>query len=731
MKKINLKIAGMTCSACSNGLEKYLKKQKGIEDVSVNLILMLATITYNGITVNDIEKHICDAGFKSLGEFKKIDEKVNNKLEKHRLIILGLLIIFLMYISFSNMFHLPTIPLLNDNHPVIKSTFLLIVTLMFMYFGKDILKSGIKNLLHKMPNMDTLVTFSVFFSFVYSLYGYYYIILNESNNSGLYFESICMIIYFIKLGRYIENISKDKTREAIKKLIQITPSEAVLKTTNGEKKVTIDEIQEEDILICKAGEKIAVDGEIIAGKTYVDESFITGESKPVLKTVKSFVIAGSIAYDGYIEYKAKKIGKKSTISEIVNMIISATSAKTKIQRIADKISGIFVPIIIIIAILTLVIQMILGYSFADSIRHFVTILVVACPCALGLAVPLVVVVSNGLCAKKGLYLRNSSVLENVVKIDTIIFDKTGTLTYGRLNLYKLFNYSNYSDIELLNIVANIEKLSNHPISTAFNIKKKLNVKEFRNIAGVGVSCTIDLNRFYLGNSKLLDKLKIKNEFTKSENELTNNGCSIIYVVKDKKVIDLIGVKDIVRANLKNTIKNFYKRNIEVIMLTGDNEITANIIAKEIGIKKVVANCLPKSKLEYINNLKKHGKKIIMVGDGINDAPALTTSLIGISINDGTDIAMDSADVILMNNNIENILDLIDIGKKAYIVIKENLFWAFLYNLCMVPIAMGLFERFNIVMNPMLGSLAMVISSITVVLNSLRFGRKYKNEKNGY
>jgi len=726
MKKIVLKIGGMTCSACSSGLEKYLNKQEGINQATVNLILSIATIEYENINKKDLEYYIKEAGFESLGEFKGIDDIDTDKSDKTKLIFLGIFILFIMYVSMGHMLNLPHIPFINPDYPVILATVMFISTLIFLWYGYDILKSGIKNLLHKMPNMDTLVMLSVLFSFFYSFYGYINIILGMNEQlESLYFESTCMVIYFIKLGRFIENKSKDKTKDAIKKLVTITPQNAILKVDGKEKKVSIDEVKKEDLLICKSGDKIAVDGIVESGKTYVDESFITGESIPVLKEKGSKLLAGSISYDGYIEYRAKRIGKESTISEIVQLVVCATNTKSKIQKLADRISGYFVPIILIIAVLTFVVQMLCGLSIEKSLIHMVTVLVVACPCALGLSVPLVVVVSNGLCAKKGLFLRNSEVLEKARNIDTIVFDKTGTLTFGKLNIFKIFNYSEYNDNNLLNIVSNLEKKSSHPISTAFKINKKLEVKDFKTLNGLGIYGNVNGKEYYLGNDKILSNLKIKDTNKKDYDYLVENGCSIIYIIEDNVVIGLIGVRDIIRTDIKDVIYKFHKNNIEVVMLTGDNEVTANIIANELGITKVIANVLPQAKAKHIKELTDNGKKVIMVGDGINDAPALVSATIGISVNDGTDVAMDSADVILMNNDMRNILDLITISKHSYTVIKQNLFWAFFYNICMIPIAMGLFSNLGVNMTPMFGSIAMIFSSLTVVLNSLRFGRVKK------
>lgn len=729
MKKIVLRIGGMTCSACSSGLEKYLSRQEGVSSASVNLVLSLATIEYENLSKKDLERFVKEAGFQSLGEFKGVEDLESKKEDKTKYIVLGILILIMMYLGMGEMLGLPTIPFLNMDYPVLLSSVLLLITIVYLIFGFDILKSGFTNLIHRMPNMDTLVLFSVFFSLAYSLFGYVQIILgNLSYMHHLYFESAAMVLYFVKLGRYIESFSKDQTKSAIRKLVQITPSKAIVK--DGEKltEVTIDEVSTGDTLVCRAGDKVAVDGTVTSGKTYVDESFITGESAPVLKTSGSKVIAGSICYDGYIEYSAEKIGKESTISEIVTMVVDATNTKSKVQKMADRISGYFVPIILAIAIVTFILSYLLGCSFSVSFTHFVTVLVVACPCALGLAVPLVVVVSNGLCAEKGLFLRNGEVLERAKTIDTIVLDKTGTLTQGKLRVYEFQNDSNLTDAEFLNVVANLESFSSHPIHTAFDVTKKLDVSHFEELSGIGILAKINDDEYYLGNHKILTRLKLKNRYQTKEDDYSKAGCSIVYVVQNKKLIGIIGVKDTVREESKEAIREFKRRGIDVVMLTGDHEGVANQIAKEVGIRHVISDVLPKEKASYIEKLKQDGKHVIMVGDGINDAPALVASSIGISINQGTDVAMDSADVILMNNNLSNIIDFIDISKRSYHIIWQNLFWAFFYNALMIPIAAGLLSPLGITMNPMVASIAMTISSLTVVMNSLRL-RRWKNERN--
>ncbi len=729
MKKIILSIDGMTCSACSNGLEKYLNKQNGIIEANVNLVMANATIIYdeNILDKTKLDEFVKQAGFKSLGEFKEINIENKNKKEKNKFIIFTILAIVLMYVSMGHMINLPIFDFLDVTiNPINYTICLFLFTIIFMIYGFDILKNGYKNLIHRTPNMDTLVGIGVLSSFLYSVFSMIMIIRgNLEYIHSLYFESTAIIIYFIKLGRYLDGASKDKTKEAIQKLVKMTPNKAIIKVDGKEKIVTLDEIHKGNIVICKPGEKVAVDGEILKGSAHFDESFITGESKPSNKTIGDKVIAGSINYDGYIEYKAERIGKESTISEIVRLVVEASNTKAPIAKIADTVSGYFVPAVIILAILTFIIYLILGYDFSESLIRFVTILVVACPCSLGLATPLAIVVSEGLCAENGILVKKSEILENAQKVDTIVFDKTGTLTYGKLKIAEIKNHSNLEEKKLLQLVGSIEAKSTHPIGKAFenyleeNNLEKLEVQEFENISGYGITGKINNEKFILGNSKILNKYNIKNVYSKDEEELTKKGNSIVYVANTNKILAIIGVNDIVRENLADVIEDLNRNKIETIMLTGDNKETAEKIAKEIGITQVVSNVLPSEKAQVIKDLKNQNKYVMMCGDGINDSPALATADIGISINSGTDIAMDSSDVILTKNDLVSILNLIKISKKTVRNIKQNLFWAFFYNILMIPIAMGLFARFGISINPMIASLAMMFSSITVILNALR------------
>jgi len=718
MKKVQLKVEGMTCSACSSGLEKFLLKQKGILSANVNLILGMVTIEYENLSIHDLENYISQAGFSSSSEYTYTEDSRIYSVKKRNLILFGFLLIFLMYVSMGSMISLPEL-FSYSLHPIGYAFLLLFVSVLFIIYGFDILKSGFLNLIHRMLNMDSLVLLSVFFCFFYSFYGFIQVCFGNSFFlHQLYFESVSMVIYFVKLGRFLENISRDKTSSTIKNLVTITPKNAIMKKGKEQVLVSLDEISVDDILLCRPNEKFAVDGEVVKGEGHVDESFLTGESVPVLKKRGSSVLAGSINYDGVLEYKAKKIGKDSTVSSIVRMVVDSLSKKNKIERLADKISSYFVPFIFLVAVFTLIIKLFLGFSFISSFHSFVTVLVIACPCALGLAVPFVISVSYGLCAGRGIIVKDGESLEMMKNIDKVIFDKTGTLTYGQLKVYKTFSYQEDS-YSVLKIVRSLESLSTHPIATAFSKEDLLSVSSYREIPGMGVEGIIDGEHYYVGNQKLLKKLGLSDVHKENYQELVHAGCSILYLACEDKVLGLIGVRDMIREDMKYVISCLEEKGISTIMLTGDNLDTARVIARELGIREIHADVLPRDKASIIRGYVASGNNVVMVGDGVNDAVALVEATIGISINEGTDVANDASDVILMNHNLSNLLDFMDISKKSYHIIKQNLFWALFYNICMIPIAIGILEPFGIVLNPMLASLLMTISSLTVVFNSLR------------
>lgn len=733
MKKVLLKIDGMTCSACSSGLEKYLNKQDGIKQANVNLVMNNANIEYDEqkLTLEQVEKFIEKAGFASLGidTFEKESKKKGT--EKYKLIAITIISLVILYISMAHMVGLPAIPFLNMmHHPVNYAIALLVLTVIVIILGKDILKSGYKNLIHKTPNMDTLVMIGVLSSFIYSIYGTIQILKgNTQYVENLYYESAAIVILFIEIGRYIENKNKDKTKEALKQLMTITPNNATILKDGQEVKVTLDEIKKGDIVICKPGEKIAVDGEVVQGTTHINESFITGESVPVKREVGSKVIAGSINYEGTIQYRAEKIGKESTVSEIVKLVAQATSTKAPIAKIADKISGYFVPTVLVIAIIIFGIWLIISKDFSVAINIFVSILVVACPCSLGLATPLAIVIASGNASRKGILVKSSETLENAHKVKTICFDKTGTLTKGTLTVSRMYNYSNKDEKELLKDIASLENKSEHPIARAIVNKAQednirlIDVKDFKAIPGFGIEGkTADEKHYLIGNKKLMLENNVELTNSEDEQKLISDGNSILFVSLNKKLVALLGVSDVIKENVPQVITELKNKNIDVVMLTGDNEKTANVIANQIGITNVVANVTPKEKAETINKLKEKGL-VMMCGDGINDSVSLVTANIGVSVSSGTDIARDSAQVVIINDNLERINVLLDISSKTVRNIKQNLFWAFFYNVCMIPIAAGILQPLGITLNPMIAAFSMTISSLTVVLNALRLRRK--------
>ena len=733
MKKVLLKIDGMTCSACSSGLEKYLNKQDGIKQANVNLVMNNANIEYDEqkLTLEQVEKFIEKAGFTSLGIDTFEKESKKNGAEKYKLIALTIISLVILYISMVHMIGLPSIPFLNIMHyPINYAISLLVLTMMVIILGRDILKNGYKNLIHKTPNMDTLVMIGVLASFIYSIYGTVQILKgNTQYVENLYYESAAIVIFFIEIGRYIENKNKDKTKEALKQLMTITPNNATILRDGQEVKVTLDEIKKGDIVICKPGEKIAVDGEVIQGTTHINESFITGESVPVKREVGSKVIAGSINYEGTIQYRAEKIGKESTVSEIVKLVAQATSTKAPIAKIADKISGYFVPTVLVIAIIIFCIWLVISKDFSVAINIFVSILVVACPCSLGLATPLAIVIASGNASRKGILVKSSETLENAHKVKTICFDKTGTLTKGNLTVSKIYNYSNENEKELLKDIASLENKSEHPIARAIVNKAQednislIDVKDFKAIPGFGIEGKISDEKHYLiGNKKLMIENNVELTNSEDEQKLISEGNSILFVALNQKLLALIGVSDVIKDNVPQVIKELKNKNINVVMLTGDNEKTANVIANQIGITNIVANVTPKEKAETINKLKENGL-VMMCGDGINDSVSLVTANIGVSVSSGTDIARDSAQVVIMNDNLERINDLLDISSKTVRNIKQNLFWAFFYNVCMIPIAAGILQPFGITLKPMIAAFSMTVSSLTVVLNALRLRRK--------
>ena len=736
MKNITLQVGGMSCSACSNSLEKFLKKQPGIIDASVNLVLACVSISYeDNLKLSDLNDYITKSGFIPEGIYQIQNDKKFYQKELRLLIIFGILSIIIMYLAMGEMLDLPVIHFLSPmHHPLIFGIVMLILIIPYLIYGWPIFKSGIKNIIYLSPNMDTLITIGVASSFLYSFINWFiYVIGQTSEMPSLYFEAVAMVILFVKIGRFIDLKAKEKTKDAIRELVQITPQFAKIKTDEGIKEITIDEVAISQALIGLTGERIAVDGVVESGTCHIDEAFLTGESKPVKKEKGDKVVAGSIILSGEITYIAQRIGKESTISEIVRLVVSATNTKAKIARIADRISLFFVPTIILIAILTLAGYLAFQYPFAQAMNAFVSVLVVACPCALGLATPLAIVISEGVLARSGILVKKSTTLEAALKIDTVIFDKTGTLTCGNLRIAEMHEYVP----NMMPYACSLEAKSTHPIASTFvNFAKENNITtleatDVEVVMGMGLKGMIEGHQVMMGNAKLLAQFKIDNPYQEDELSLQQKGNSIVYLVVDGVITNLIGINDVIRTSAYQIIAELKARNIEVMMLTGDNEPTAMIVASELGITNVKSNVLPNEKISVVEELINSGHQVMMVGDGINDAPALALSTIGVSISSGTDIASNASDVILMKNDLSDLIYLIDASHKTMINIKENLFWAFFYNLLMIPLAIGLFTKYGLTLNPMLASLGMTCSSLCVIINALCLFKiiKRKDTKN--
>ncbi len=733
MKRIVLRIGGMSCSACSGGLEKYLNKQNGISMANVNLVMASASVEYDEDKINyeDIARYVKESGFECIGEYSKTEDK-DTSSSKKQFIIYTSLAILLLYSAMGHMIGLPVPPILNmHTHPLWLYSISFLLAFPFLIYGYDIIKSGIKNIIHLTPNMDSLVTIGVFSALIYSITVSLLFALGKTDTPHeVYFESAAIVIYFVKLGRFIDRKSKSRTKNAISSLVQLTPPYAYIKTDTGSVKIPLDEVKEGDTVICHPGEKIAVDGEITKGYAHVDEAFITGESKPTLKKVGDTVLAGSLNVNGYVEYTAKRVGKNSTVSEIVHLVLESSATKAPIAKMADKICLYFVPTVVAIAIISFIIHFALDLGISSAVSAFITVLVVACPCALGLATPLATVISEGELARDGRLIKKSEILESASKLNTVIFDKTGTLTHGKMKIADKYFYG-CDEKDIMPLICGAEAKSSHPISKAFteyateNKIFPIDVSDFQIIDGCGISVSHNKSTLYLVNGKYLDKSKIENSHKETELTLSKKGNSIVYAVQNSKILALFGISDIVREGTASELLALEKNGIECVMLTGDNQETASVIASELNISKVIAGVMPKGKAEVVKEIKAEGKTCAMVGDGINDAVALSASDISISMHGATDIAMDCSDVILTRSSIGGISKLITTSKRTLKIIKENLFFAFLYNSLMIPIAAGALLGLGISINPMIASLAMVMSSLCVSLNSLRLIKRRK------
>lgn len=741
-------VTGMTCSACSASVEKAVKKLEGINYVSVNLLTNSMIVDYNeeGIDENNIIEAVTSAGYgasvfsKNKNEIKVSDKiKVEDEIKemKKRLIISFTFLIPLIYISMGHMMGLPLPSFLRGLENAISygmTQFLL--ALVIAYVNRKYYEVGFKTLFKGSPNMDTLIAIGSSAAMIYgifAIYGMGYGLgiqdfeLVEKYHMDLYFESAAMILALITLGKYLEKKSKGKTSEAITKLMDLAPKTATVLRNNKELTISIEDVIKDDIVIVKPGESIPVDGVIIEGNSSIDQSAITGESIPVEKNVGDKVIAATINKNGYFKFKAENVGDDTTLAQIISLVEDASSSKAPIAKLADKISGIFVPIVISISIISTIVWLLVGKSFEFSLSIGIAVLVISCPCALGLATPVAIMVGTGKGAENGILIKSAEALETAHKIQTVVLDKTGTITEGKPKVTDIVVNSNINKNELLKIAASIEKPSEHPLADAIVEKAKkenitlLDVDNFISITGKGIKAEINNKIYYSGNLSLMKENNIDcSNFEKVINNLAQKGKTPLCFSDNSILLGVIAVADIIKPTSKKAIEELKKMGINIVMLTGDNKNTAEAIRKELNIDKVIAEVLPQDKEKEVRKIQESGKKVAMIGDGINDAPALARADIGIAIGAGTDIAIESADIVLMKNDLLDGVTTIKLSKAVIKNIKENLFWAFFYNAIGIPLAAGVF--YNILgwkLNPMFGAFAMSLSSVCVVLNALR------------
>ena len=735
MKNSTFNVTGMSCASCARTVENALNKNEDIK-ASVNIATEKVNIEYdeNKYNFEKIKKIVENSGYglvETLSEEQKMqmyEDKI--KSLKNKLILAAVFAIPLMYISMGHMMgiHLPDI-LNPKKNAAIYSIVQLLLTIPVVYAGKDFFIHGFKNLVRKSPTMDSLIAMGASAAIIYSLYATYMTItVDPEYHMNLYFESAGTIITLILLGKLLEARTKGQTSSAIKKLIGLQPKKAKIIENGVEKEVLIENIKVGDIIVVKPGEKIAVDGKIVNGNTSVDESMITGESIPVSKNIGDKVIGGSINKNGSIQFEATEIGKDTVLSQIIKLVEEAQGSKAPISRMADIVAGYFVPIVIMIATITGIVWFISGSGLTAALTFFISVLVIACPCALGLATPTSIMVGTGKGAENGILIKSGEALETAHKIKTVVLDKTGTITKGKPVLTDLKVYSNFDENEILQLAASAENNSEHPLAEAIvNGAKEKNVEfkqydKFRAMPGYGIRATIDEKEIQIGNRKLMASRKISTEAAEKDYEiLSNEGKTPMFISVNNELAGLIAVADVVKETSKEAVEKMHKLGLKVIMLTGDNEKTAKYIAKEVGIDRVIAEILPFQKSEEVKKLQEAGEFVAMVGDGINDSPALAQANVGIAIGSGTDVAIESADIVLIRNDLNDVAGAIALSKATITNIKENLFWAFFYNVIGIPFAAGIFYAFfnGPKLDPMIAAFAMSLSSVSVLMNALR------------
>jgi P-type Cu+ transporter len=722
MNNYKYKITGMTCTSCANAIDRKLKNVEGVNEVNVNLANETLYINYDSekTNYNNIKKEVQSIGYDLTLEVKK--EKKNN-LGIYVALFLSLIMLYLSMTHMMKEMNLPSFEIISHKeNPINFALAQLVITTIVIFLGRSFFIKGSKALINKVPNMDSLVAIGTGSAYIYSLFATYMIIINQKQYmDNLYFETAAVIIALVMLGKHLEDNSKKKTNDAIEKLFNLVPDTAIILEDNIEKEVLIELVKKDDICIIKAGSKIPIDGVILEGTAHINESHVTGESMPVKKGVGDQVIVGSILEKGYLKVRVLNDLENNTIAKIVKLMEDASMKKAPIAKLADTISLYFVPSIIVLAIVTSLLWYISGQNFEFVFTIFVSILVIACPCALGLATPVAIITATGKGASNGILVKSGEALEIMHKAKIVVFDKTGTLTIGKPVVTDMFNLGDNDNLRYLKTA---ESASEHPLASALMEYTKevemYKLNNFENISGLGLKATINNKEILIGSEKLMCQYNINAEH--NYNNLKEEGKTVIMMAIDNKLELVVGIADAIKESSIGAIKRLNNMNIEVYMLTGDNLKTATSIANKLGIKNVIAEVLPEEKYLKIKELQQHGK-VIMVGDGINDAIALTQADVGVAVSSGTDIAIESADVILMSENVNKVGDAIKLSHYTIRNIKQNLFWAFIYNILGIPVAAGLLYLFNgPLLNPILAGSAMAFSSLSVVLNALRLKR---------
>ena len=735
MAEKNYTVTGMSCASCANAVEKALNKNNDI-NASVNFATEKLNIEYDEKKYNfDKIREIVESAGYGLAEDMTEDKKVELYQEKitslkNRLILAVIFVVPLLYISMGHMLGAVLPEFLNPKvNPLNFALAQFVLTLPIIYAGRDFFLHGFKNLVRKSPTMDSLIAIGATAAVLYGIYATFRIVtVDPEAYMDLYYETAGTIITLILFGKLLEAKTKGQTSSAIKKLIGLQPKKAKIIENGAEKEVLIENLKVGDIVIVKPGEKIAVDGRIVEGATSIDESMLTGESLPVSKKVGDKVVGGSINKNGSIRFEATEIGKNTVLSQIIKLVEEAQGSKAPISRMADIVSAYFVPIVIGIAIITGIAWFLSGSGLVTALSFFIAVLVIACPCALGLATPTSIMVGTGKGAENGILIKSGEALETAYKIKTVVFDKTGTITKGKPILTNLIAYGKYNENELLKIAASVENDSEHPLAEAIvNKAKEKNIEikpyeKFRAMPGYGIRAIFEGKEVQIGNRKLMENRKINVEISQKDYDiLSNEGKTPMYISIDNELAGLVAVADVIKETSKEAIEKLKKMGIKTIMLTGDNEKTAKFIAKQVGIDDVISEVLPYQKSQKVKELQEKDEFVAMVGDGINDSPALAQANVGIAIGNGTDVAIESADIVLIRNDLRDVAGAIALSKATITNIKENLFWALFYNVLGIPFAAGIFYAFfnGPKLDPTIAAFAMSFSSVSVLGNALR------------